>query len=92
MPRSLKYTWALLLSLMVAAVAVTEKDSPWQPLLNTLIDVIQFQMRADPPPLPGAGQIPATLGPLNFPTREKVGPGAPPVRPVTSPDMATADK
>lgn len=91
MPRPVKYAWALLLSLAVAAVAVTEKDSPWQPLLNTLIDALQLQMRADPPPLPGASQIPARLGPLNFPARQEVLPAAPPGRTVAPPDMAATD-
>jgi hypothetical protein len=91
MPRAAKYAWALLLSLAVAAVAVTEKDSPWQPLLNTLIDAFQLQMRADPPPLPGAGQIPAGTRPFNLPAREEVPPTAPPGGAVAPPDVAAAD-
>jgi hypothetical protein len=92
MPRAAKYAWALLLSLAVASVAVTEKDSPWQPLLNSLIDAFQLQMRADPQPLPGAGQIPARLGPLNLPPWKEVFPAAPTVRPVAPPDVAATDE
>jgi hypothetical protein len=92
MPRTVKYAWALLLSLSVGAIAVTEKGSPWQPLIHSLIDALQLQMRGDTPALPGTGQIPTRLGPLNFPTREEVGPTAPTVGPVAPPDMAAADK
>jgi hypothetical protein len=91
-PRTIKYAWALLLSLSVGAIVVTEKGSPWQPLLNTLIDALQSQMRADPQPLPGAGQIPARLGPLNLPTWEKVLPATPTSGPVAPPNVATTDK
>ena len=92
MPRTFKYAWALLLSLSVGAIAVTEKGSPWQPMLNTLIDALQLQMRGDTPALPGAGQIPARLGPLNLPPWEKVFPAAPTRRPVAPPDVATTDE
>lgn len=92
MPRTVKYAWALLLSLAVAAVAVTEKDSPWQPLLNSIIDAFQLQMRADPPPLPGAAQIPARLGPLNLPPWKEIFPAAPTRRPVAAPDVAATDE
>jgi hypothetical protein len=91
-PRTIKYAWAVLLSLAVGAIAATEKDSPWQPLLNSLVDAFQSEMRADPPPLPGAGQIPTRLGPLNLPPWEKIFPTAPPRRPVAPPDVATTDK
>lgn len=92
MPRTVKYAWALLLSLSVGAIAVTEKGSPWQPLLNSLIDALQLQMRGDSPALPGTGQIPTRLGPLNLPPWEKVLPTAPPVRAVAPPDVAPTDK
>lgn len=90
LPRGIKYAWALVLSLTVTVIAVSEKDSPWQPLLNALIDAIQLQMRADPPALPGAGEIPTGPGPLHFPTRQKVSPAAAPVSAIAPPDMATA--
>lgn len=91
-PRSIKYAWALLLSLAVGAIAVTEKDSPWQPLLNSVIDALQLNMRADPAPSPGAGQIPTRLGTFNLPPWEKIFPAAPNRNAPTPPDMAAADK
>lgn len=91
LPRTVKYAWALLLSLSVAVVAVTEKDSPWQPLINSLIDALQLHMKAEPQPLPGAGQVPAGAGPLHLPAREKVPPAAAPSGAITPPDVAAAD-
>ena len=92
LPRTVKYAWALLLSLSVGAIAVTEKGSPLQPLLNSLIDALQLQMLGDTPQLPSAGQIPTSLGTLNLPPWEKIFPAASPRRPVTPPDVAPTDK
>ena len=86
-PRFLKYFWACSLTLAVAAVALTEKGSPWLPLLNTVIDLLQYHGN---PGLPGAGDIPAGAGPFYLPTGQKVEPTAPPRPPRTSPDMAPA--
>lgn len=91
-PRTIKYAWALLLSLSVGALAVTEKGSPWHPIINSLIDAMQIHMQIQTPTLPGAGQIPARLGPFNFPAREEVLPAAPSVRAVAPPDVAATDK
>ena len=91
-PRTIKYAWALLLSLSVGALAVTEKGSPWHPLINSLIDAMQIKIQTQTPTLPGAGQIPAHLGPLNFPAREEVLPAAPTVRTIAPPNVASTDE
>ena len=73
--RPVKYTWALLLSLAVGALALTERDSPWAPLLNGLIDLLQQQERSAPKS-PPAGEIPAGSGAFHLPARQEVEPGA----------------
>lgn len=84
-----KYLWAALLSLSVAGLALTEKDSAWAPLLNGLIDLWQHQHRGVEG-LPAGGEIPASPGALNFPARQEVEPAAAHGPAVASPDVAPA--
>lgn len=89
--KAVKYSWALLLSLAVAGLALTERESPWAPLLNGLIDLLQQQhQQQGRPGLPAAGQIPTSTGPLNFPSRQKVQPAAAHGPAVAAPDVAPA--
>jgi hypothetical protein len=91
MPRSVKYTWAALLSVAVGALTVSDRGSVWRPVLHHLIDAIQREMDNGMQPLPGAGHIPAGTGPLNLPPREEVLPAAPDFSTTTPSDMATGD-
>lgn len=93
MKSTAKYLWAALLSLSVAGLALTERDSALRPLLNGVIDLIQQQYRNDAPKdtikktlLRLTGQVPASPGPLNFPARQKIEPAAP-----NGPAIAPAD-
>lgn len=86
--RLAKYFWALLLSLSVAGLTLSNKDSAWAPVINALIDILQQQtFRTGSPGLPGAGQIPTGTGSLNLPSGEKIQPAAPPVGSVTTSDV-----
>jgi len=88
--KALKYSWALLLSLAVAGLALTERDSPWGPLLNGLIDLLQHQQQNGRPALPAGGQIPTSTRPLHLPAGQKVEPAAPAGLAVAVPDVAPA--
>jgi hypothetical protein len=90
MPRPMKYAWALLLSVAVGTLTLTERGSPWQQVLNGLIDALQHQLGGELRSLPGAGEIPASPGPLNFPTRQEVTPGTTNSPAIAAPDMAPA--
>ena len=87
--KAIKYAWAVTLSLAVAGLALSENNSPWLPLMNGLIDFLQHQ-RGYGPALPGAGQIPTSPGPLNFPTRQKVKPATAHGPAVAAPDVTPA--
>lgn len=75
--RPMKYAWALALTGTVAAMAVTERGSPANLLLNTLIDAIQLELQGPGPQLPGTGEIPASPGPFDLPPLKEVQPGDP---------------
>lgn len=90
-PRSVaKYGWAAVLSLAVAGLALTEKDSPWGPLLNGLIDLMQQQQQNSRPALPAASQVPTSTGPLHLPTGKKVEPATAPGFAAAAPNVAPA--
>jgi hypothetical protein len=91
MPRSVKYTWAALLSVAVGALTVSDRGSAWMPVLHHLIDAIQREMDNGMQPLPGASHIPAGTVPLNLPSREEVLPAATDTGATTPTDMAAGD-
>jgi len=68
-PRFIKWGWALGLSASVGMLLMSERNGPWAPVLNMLIDAMQQQLHPDAPKLPGTSEIPAGAGPLNFPAR-----------------------
>lgn len=43
MPRGLKYLWGLVMTLLLAASLLLERGSPWMPLVNRAIDLMQQQ-------------------------------------------------
>lgn len=43
-PRVLKWGWALALSASVGMLLMSDRNSPWTPVLNMLIDSIQQQL------------------------------------------------
>ena len=87
----LKYVWALLLSCAVAGLAATDRSSPWAPLLNSLIDLLQqHKTQGIAPALPAASEIPTSTGPLHFPARQKVQPAAAAGPAVAAPNVAPA--
>jgi hypothetical protein len=88
----LKYIWAGLLSLSVASLAVTEDHSPWFPVLNGLIDLLQQQHRSGGPVLPAAGQKPTGPRPLDLPSRQKVEPAAAAAPAAAAPDVSPAHR
>lgn len=91
-PRVLKWGWALGLSASVGMLLMSERNGPWAPVLNMLIDTIQQQFTPAHPQLPGTGQIPTGSWPFNFPALKKIFPGAAPRATATSPDVAPANQ
>ena len=91
-PRVLKWGWALGLSASVGMLLMSERNGPWSPVLNMLIDTIQQQLAPSHPQLPGTGQIPAGPWPFNLPALKKVFPAAAPGSAATAPDMAPANQ
>ncbi len=43
MPRGLKYLWGLVMTLLLATSLLLERGSPWMPLVNRAIDLMQQQ-------------------------------------------------
>ena len=91
-PRALKWGWALGLSASVGMLLMSERNGPWAPVLNMLIDTIQQHFAPTYQQLPGTGQIPTGSGPLNFPSLKKVFPAAAPGSTATPPDVAPANQ
>ncbi len=60
--KRLKYAWAALLSLSVATLALTERESPWLPLVNQLVDFMQLHYQQGTPNQPAPAQSPAATG------------------------------
>ena len=91
-PRVLKWGWALGLSASVGMLLMSDRNSPWFPVLNLLIDSIQQQSPPPSPQLPGTGQIPTGSWPFNLPALKKVFPGAAPGAAATPSDVTPANQ
>jgi hypothetical protein len=91
-PRVLKWGWALGLSASVGMLLMSERNGPWAPVLNMLIDTMQQHLAPTYQQLPVTGQIPAGSWPFNLPALKKVFPAAAPGPAATPSDVAPANQ
>ena len=91
-PRVLKWGWALGLSASVGMLLMSERNGPWAPVLNMLIDTMQQHLSPTNQQLPGTGQIPTGSWPFNLPSLKKVFPGAAPGAAATPSDVTPANQ
>lgn len=91
-PRVLKWGWALGLSASVGMLLMSDRNSPWAPVLNMLIDTMQQHLSPTNQQLPGTSQIPTGSWPFNLPALKEVLPAAAPGSAATPPDMAPANQ
>lgn len=91
-PRVLKWGWALGLSASVGMLMISDRNGPWAPVLNLLIDSIQQQFATPASQLPGTGQIPTGSWPFNLPALKKIFPTTSDGVPSTPADVAPANQ